>query len=131
MIRFLADHDVEGQARILWGVLAARGWLGLLDLELLSFRDVGLGIEASDRQIWRFAQERGLILLTNNRNMDHEDSLERTLRDESSPSSLPVLTIGSVPRLVETKYRERCALRVVEIAVDVESYRGSGRIYIP
>lgn len=51
MIRFLADHDIEGQANLLWGVLAARGWLDLIPLELLTFKEVGLPPDSSDRVV--------------------------------------------------------------------------------
>jgi hypothetical protein len=35
--------------------------------------------------------------------------LEQTLREENTPTSLPILTIGSVNRLDEREYREECA----------------------
>jgi len=72
-----------------------------------------------------------MILLTHNRNMKGEDSLEQTIREENSPAALPVLTVGRVERLRERSYRERCAVRLVEISLDVEKYLGTGRIYIP
>ena len=75
MIRFLADHDIEGQASLIWGVLAARGWLTLLPLKLSTFTEVGLPINSSDRKVWRFAQAQRMVLLTNNRNMAGENSL--------------------------------------------------------
>ena len=131
MTRFLADHDVEGQATMLWGVLAAGGWLDLLELQLLTFTDVGLPFDATDQQVWRFAQANRLVLLTNNRNMEDETSLERALRDENRASSLPVLTFSNVRRLTVKTYREACAVRIVEVALDLENQLGRGRIYIP
>jgi hypothetical protein len=131
VISILVDHDIEGQVMVLWGALAAEGWLVLGPLPFATFAHVGLPIDSSDREVWRFAQGQGMILLTNNRNMRGEDSLEQTIRNENSPTSLPVLTIGRIERLRDKLYRERCAIRLVEIGLDVESYLGTGRIYIP
>jgi predicted nuclease of predicted toxin-antitoxin system len=130
-VRFLADHDIEGYAQLLWGTLAVVGWLELIPLELKTFRDIPIPVNSSDREVWRFAQANGLILITNNRNMKAEDSLERTIREENQPNSLPVLTIGSVERLTDLTYREQCADALVEISLDLERHTGRGRIYIP
>lgn len=92
MISILADHDIEGHAYSLFGVLGAEGWLEMVDLRLVTFTEVGLPFNSSDQAVWRFAQESGMILLTNNRNMDGEDSLEQTLRNENTPSSLPIMS---------------------------------------
>jgi len=54
------------------------------------------------------------------------------MREENTPTSLPVITIGNIDRLFdEPNYRERCVNRLVEIAVDIEDYRGARRIFIP
>jgi len=58
-------------------------------------------------------------------------SLEQTIREENTATSLPVITVGSPNRLDEKSYREACGVRLVEVAVDLENYRGAGRIYIP
>ena len=130
-IRFLSDHDIEGYAQLLWGTLASVGWLDLIRLELTTFREVGLPNDSTDREAWQFAQANGLILITNNRNMKDESSLEQTIRTESQQTSLPVLTIGNVERLSEADYRERCADVLVEISLDLDNHLGRGRIYIP
>lgn len=116
---------------VLWGALAAEGWLDLGPLPFATFAQVGLPIDSSDREVWRFAQGHGMILLTNNRNMRGEDSLEQTIRNENAPTSLPVLTIGRIERLRDSSYRGRCAIRLIEIGLEVENYLGTGRIYIP
>ena len=38
----LADHNLEGQAVLLWGTLATEGWLGLVPMRLVLFHEVGL-----------------------------------------------------------------------------------------
>jgi predicted nuclease of predicted toxin-antitoxin system len=131
LLKFLSDHDIEGYAQLLWGTLASVGWLDLMRLELATFREVSLSTRSNDREVWRFAQANGLILITNNRNMKDENSLEQTIREENQTNSLPVLTIGNVERLAELSYREQCADALVAISLDLENCRGRGRIYIP
>ncbi len=131
LIRFLSDHDIEGYAQLLWGTLASLGWLEIVSLELSTFYEVGLPINSNDREVWRFVQKNRMILITNNRNMEDDSSLEHTLREENLPTSLPVLTIGNVERLSESNYRKRCADMLVEIALDLQNHRGRGRVYIP
>ena len=130
-IRFLSDHDIEGYAQLLWGTLASAGWLDLIHLELTTFKEVGLPVNSNDRQVWRFAQANNYILITNNRNMKDETSLEHTIREENQLNSLPVLTIGNMERLAEISYREQCADVLVEISLDLENHLGRGRIYLP
>lgn len=131
MIYILADHDIEGHAFSLIGVLGVEGWLEAVDLRLLSFAEAGLPFNSTDRAVWRFAQANRMILLTNNRNMEGEDSLEQTIRDENTPSALPVLTVANVGRLSERHYRERCAFQLLEIVLELPSHLGRGRIYVP
>ncbi|MCZ7672227.1 MAG: DUF5615 family PIN-like protein [Chloroflexi bacterium] len=127
----LVDHDIEGQALALWGTLGKMGWLEIVDMELATFRDIGLPSNSTDRDVWRFAQANGMILFTNNRNMDGEDSLEQTLRNENRLTSLPVLTVANADRLSERRYRERCAAQILEIVIDLDKNLGRSRIYIP
>jgi hypothetical protein len=131
MLTILVDHNIEGQAILLWGTLTASGWLELLPLRLVTLAQVGLPYDSSDREMWRFAQDNGMILLTANRRMDGEDSLEQIIREENTTTSLPVLTIGNAERMVERTYRERCAIRLLEVGLDLENYLGAGRIFIP
>src|SRR5712692_1726412 len=52
----LVDHNMKGQAILLWGTLAAAGWLDLLPMRLVTFEDVGLPVDCNDCLVWRFAQ---------------------------------------------------------------------------
>jgi hypothetical protein len=131
VISILADHNIEGQASLLWGTLNSMGWLELMSIRLMRFADAGLSADSTDREVWEFVQQQKILLLTANRNMDGEDSLEHVIRELNAPSSLPVITISNADRMIETEYRERCAARLVEIVVYVSTYAGSGRIYIP
>ena len=131
MITVLVDHNMEGQALVLWGALAASGWLDLLPLRLMTFADAGLPIDSDDRTVWRVVQGQHMLLLTDNRSLMGRDSLEQTIREELSATSLPVLTIGRLDRLDEQTYRERCAIRLVEIALDLDALAGIPRLFIP
>ncbi len=127
----LADHNLEGQAVLLWGTLARQGWVELLELQLLTFVDVGLPIDSDDRTVWRFVQANHLLLLTGNRSMEGTDSLEETIRQENNTTAIPVITVADVDRLDERNYREKCASRLIEIILDLDLYFGSGRLFIP
>jgi predicted nuclease of predicted toxin-antitoxin system len=39
-------------------------------------------MHASDRLVWRYAQENQMMILTANRNMKGEDSLEQVMREK-------------------------------------------------
>jgi hypothetical protein len=130
-MKVLLDHHMKKQGILLWATMGSEGWLKLLDIPMLTFNDVGLSIDSNDRDVWRFAQEKQLILLTGNRNNEGRDSLQQTIQDENKPTSLPVITIGIIDRLRERAYREQCAERLVEIILNIENYLGAGRIFIP
>lgn len=132
MTVILADHDIERHARLLFAALQALEWAQLLNIRLASFSESGLVETSTDREVWRQAQQLGMLLLTNNRNKEGPDSLEQTLRDELTLTSLPVLTISNADRFLASRaYRERCANRVAEIAEDLERFRGVPRLFIP
>lgn len=131
-MNFLIDYNLQKYAAILLGKIASDGWLDLIPISFVFFRDIKLSTDASDRVVWRLAQENRMILLTANRNMKGEDSLEQVLREENAPDSLPVITIGNLDRFSkEAGYRSGCADRIIEIVLDIENYSGVGRIFIP
>ncbi|MEQ8464802.1 ACP S-malonyltransferase [Coleofasciculus sp. F4-SAH-05] len=131
-MNILVDHNLRGHSVLLAGRLAASGWLELISIHFILFEEVGLEVSSSDRVVWQCAQANEMILLTANRSMKGKDSLEQVIREESTPISLPVITIGNIDRLlVEPEYRDRCVNRLVDIIVDIEDYRGSRRIFIP
>ncbi len=127
----LVDHNLKGQSLLLWGTLAAEGWFALLPLRLATVEGVGLPVHSSDRAVWRFAQTNRMLLLTGNRSMKGPDSLEQTIREENTATSLPVITVSSAHRLDERLYRERCGSRLIEIILDLDNYLGVGRLFIP
>jgi hypothetical protein len=129
---FLVDHNFKGHARILLGSIASQGWLDVVPIRFVMFEEVGLSIDSNDRVVWRVAQENQMILLTANRSMKDEDSLEQVMREENTQNSLPVVTIGNADRVLnDSSYRERCVDRIVEIAIYTANYMGARRVFIP
>lgn len=129
---FLIDHNLGGHAEILLGNIASQGWLELLPIRFVTFKEMKLAIDSSDRVVWRIAQANQMILLTANRSMKGEDSLEQVLREENTLDSFPVMTIGNTDRFLEDRaYRNRCVDRILEILLNIEDFMGVGRLFIP
>jgi hypothetical protein len=131
-MNFLIDYNLQKYAAILLGKIANEGWLDLIAIRFIFFSDVNLPTDSDDRSVWRLSQSSRMILLTANRNMKGEDSLEQVLREENTSDSLPIVTIANLDRFSkEPNYRSRCADRIIDIVLNIEDYMGSGRIYIP
>lgn len=131
-MNILVDHNLRGHSVILAGSLVASGWLDLISIRFILFEEVGLKDDSSDRIVWQYAQANKMLLLTANRSMKGKDSLEQVMREENTSTSLPVITIANINRLlIEPDYRQRCVNRLVEIIVDIDYYRGARRIFIP
>jgi hypothetical protein len=93
-MNFLIDHHLERYGVILLGKIANEGWLDLIPIRFITFKEIELPTDSNDRTVWRIAQENQMILLTANRNMQGEDSLEQVLREDNTPDSLPVVTMA-------------------------------------
>ena len=127
----LVDYNLTGYVVLFQGTLAAEGWLDLLSIRFVTLKEAGLAADTSDPIIWQFAQAKRMLLLTANRNAKGENSLEQTIREESTSISLPVITIGNLDRLVEREYRERCSARLADIVLSIDNYLGVSRLFIP
>lgn len=127
----LADYNLNRQAILLSGSLVNGGWLDLVPIRLVTFAEIGLPADSSDRLVWQFAKDNQMLLLTGNRNAKGEDSLEQVMRKENTPTSLPIITIANLDRINEYDYRESCVERLVEIVIDIQDYLGVGRLFIP
>ena len=129
---FLIDHNLKGHALVFFGAIATQGWLDIVPMQFVTFAEMDLSINSDDRTVWRLAQENQMILLTANRSMEGKDSLEQVLREENTSESLPVITVSNADRLLnDSEYRGRCAESLVEIVLDIDTYRGARRIFIP
>ncbi len=52
---FLVDYNLDGYALLFLGILTKLGWLELVSIRFVTFREAGLLMEASDRLVWRYA----------------------------------------------------------------------------
>jgi hypothetical protein len=127
----LLDHDIEGHAKYLQAGLKETGWDHDLTIEFVRLHDLALPEDASDQDIWRFAQHHRLLLLTSNRNQENETSLQATIDRENTPEAMPVLTLPQTNRLLISDYRQQATHKLVEIILYLENYLGVGRIYPP
>jgi len=135
VIVLLADANIQGHVEVLVRRMQAEPFIGFwhdLHLSCVSFADVGLNPADSDSAIWQRCQERRVVLLTNNRNDEGPDSLEATIRNCNTPSSLPVFTIGDAQRLRdEREYSDRVIWALLEYLVEFENLLGTGRLFLP
>jgi hypothetical protein len=130
-IKILVDHNMEGQARLLFDELQREGWVEIIRIEFVYFSTLNLPLDTDDTTVWRLAQENELIIPTDNRNQKGETSLAATIARENTIASLPVITVGSVKRLVETEYRLEAATKLADILAYLDNHLGTGRLFIP
>lgn len=135
MKAILGDINIQGHVRALVPILESTDWREVwtfLNLPLLTFRDVGLALKAKDAVVWQVCQEQEIILLTANRNADDADSLETTIRLRNTANSLPVFTIADADQVLQSRsYAERVVERLLEYLLDIDNFRGTGRLYLP
>jgi predicted nuclease of predicted toxin-antitoxin system len=60
----LLDHDLEGFEVFLQAGLRETGWDQIFSLEFKRLREFGLPENYTDQEVWRFAQQHGLLLVT-------------------------------------------------------------------
>ena len=135
MARVMADNDVQGQFTDLLRFLKSSSWQDVFsDLRVVveTFESLGLSRGANDGEVWQKCQGEGVILFTGNRSGDGPNSLEMTIREHNQPHSLPVITLGDAERFRHDRaYAERAAERLLVYLIDLEVYRGAGRLYVP
>jgi hypothetical protein len=131
----IADANIQGQVEYLLQRMQADAWAEFwqtLGLVLYRFDDVGLSASATDLEVWNVCQAEHLILITDNRNLDSEDSLEATIRRNNTPESLPVFTIADMNEFrTNSSYVERTAETLYGYLVRIDEVRGTGRLYLP
>ena len=133
----LFDINIQGHFQHLLHLLTALDLLGMWeaeDLDVFTVPQLGYPRDVRDRVIWNRCQADGLVLVTENRNDDGPDSLERTMAESLTPESLPVLTLANKLRFERDR---RYALIVADAFLNAVSdtaagkNRGVGRLYIP
>jgi Domain of unknown function (DUF5615) len=135
VITLLVDANLDGHAELLEARLQSEYWREFrnhLGIRFVHFDDLGLDRKAKDDSVWRLCQEKGLYLLTANRNMEDEDSLEATIRREGTGVSWPVFTLADSNRLWEsTEYLDKVIESMLEYLLDEPNCRGTGRLFLP
>lgn len=131
----IADVNIQGYVDLLVGLMQAEPWKLFWDhlqLTYIHFADVGLAASSLDSLVWETCQMNELVLLTNNRNDDGEDSLEATIRKRNTPTSLPIFTIANVPQLrISREYADRVVENLLDSLLRIDTLRGTGRLYLP
>lgn len=59
-MNFLIDHNLERYAIILLGKIANDGWLDLIPIRFITFREIELSTDSSDRR--HLGKQRGTIV---------------------------------------------------------------------
>ncbi len=131
----IADANVQGQVAYLVQRMQADAWADFwqaLGLVLRHFEEVGLSESSTDYQVWNVCQTEQLILITDNRNLDSEDSLEATIRRNNTSESLPVFTIADINEFrTNNDYVERVVEALFDYLLRIDEVRGTGRLYLP
>ena len=131
----LTDVNCQGHFQILQRLFAdtSRGELwAFLSLEILTFNDLGLALDISDRYLWQICQQHDLVLITANRNADGPESLEATIQELNTPLSLPVVTLANVERIRrDRQYAEQVADQILDLLFDIDNLLGTGRLFVP
>jgi hypothetical protein len=135
MPAILCDYDVQGQLKVLLSIWTSSGWIEIwqmLDCQIHTFRGLSLPIDMADSNLWELCQTRQFFLLTGNRNAKSADSLETASRQLNRPDSLPVITIADEKRIMQDReYAKRVASQIIEILYDIDSIRGTRRLFVP
>jgi hypothetical protein len=129
----LSDENCAGQVEAIFFELGWLGYVELLEIGLLTWKQAGLDKGMDDEAIWRFCQDGHCLLITGNQTgSDEEKSLEYVIRQLVIPTSLPVLTIGNLKRVMrDRRYCIACAQRIADIVFELDIYLGVTRLYLP
>jgi hypothetical protein len=131
----IADANIQGQVEYLVKRMRAEPWADFwqaLGLVLRRFEDVGLSEASTDYEVWNVCQAEQLMLITDNRNLDSEESLEATIRRNNTPAALPVFTIADMSGFrTDNSYVERVVEALFDYLLRIDDVRGTGRLYLP
>lgn len=135
MIRLLADVNAVGHFEYLAALMQGAEWIDFwndLELKLLTFDDIDLPPDANDLEVWQRCQAEELVLLTDNRNHESPDSLQAAILTLNTPDSIPVFTISDLKQFrARREYADRVVERFYEYLMELDRYRGTGRLFLP
>jgi hypothetical protein len=104
----------------------------LLGVRFTNFAEMGLAAGTVDNDLWHFCQSQGMYLLTDNRNQQGADSLEETIRQNNTPTSLPVFTVSDRDRFANDRAdAERVIESLFDRLIDANNLVGTGRLFLP
>lgn len=133
----LADVNVQGHLPYLVRLINEIGVLDLLTdigITFETFPDRGLQPHMKDRELWNYCQANQLVLFTDNRNHEDENSLNATIQDSWQEGQLPVLTLANKGRFENSaEYATRVANDVANLLFSMfhENVRNQLRIFVP
>ena len=131
----VADINIQGHVDLLVVLMQAEPWKlfwDYLQLKYVHFADISLAPTTSDSVVWETCQKRELVLITDNRNKHDADSLEATIQQYNTATSLPVFTIANVPHLRASQaYAHRIIDKLLDSLLRIDALRGTGRLYLP
>ena len=131
----LADVNAQGHLDALVALCQTPAWRDVWRFvrpDVRRLTDLGLAPTVSDDVLSRACQREGLLLVTSNRNQKGPHSLGVTIAQHGLPDSLPVLTLADAERVLhDPAYAEKAVERLLEILLDVDRYRGAGRLWLP
>lgn len=135
MVTLLVDAHSDGHGDLLAMRLSSEIWREFRDrlqIQIIHFEQAGLSRNAKDDAVWRPCQRERFYLLTANRNLESDDSLEATIRREGTVDSLPVFTFADADHIYESAaYLDEVVESLLEYLLDEVNYRGTGRLYLP
>lgn len=135
MLAIMADHNVEGHLEELLAIWRSPTWSQVWrasGVQIQSFETLHLPYTTPDRDVWLACQRREIVLLTANRAGENQDSLEAVIRELGDISSLLVLTIGDAQRVIHDRdYAHQLAIRVLDVLLNIDHFRGAGRLWVP
>ena len=131
----VADANIQGHVEYLVQRMQSDVWADFwhaLRLVLRRFEDIGLSALSTDLEVWNVCQAEQLVLITDNRNLDSENSLEATIRRNGTSESLPVFTIADINEFrTNAAYAERVVEALFDYLLRIDEVRGTGRLYLP
>jgi hypothetical protein len=132
VLGILTDNNVVGQVETLVHFLNSPAWKEVwlsLNLQVFTFEDLGLTRDVLDSILWQACQDRQVVLITRNRNAGGPDSLEATIRARNTPA---IFTLTNADRIRKNQpYAELVVQRLLEYLLDIDNFKGTGRLYLP
>jgi hypothetical protein len=131
----MADNDVQGQFNAIVHFLRSESWQPFWEdaaITVVTLKGLGLDRDSSDLVIWQTCQSQRVVLFTGNRNKEGPESLEEAIRTFNQVDSLPVITLSDPIRFLHDRsYAEKTAVKLLDYLLDLDKYRGAGRLYVP